>query len=174
MVVMGGFDPPPRVFQARALPTELHDHGAGPGTRTRINWFTKPAPILLGPAGTSGCVTSRRVVRMRSFVGVHDAQPLDGRSGVGGTTLKSVEPPVASALSSPTTSFSQIVPHRCISFLQVVREEGVEPSSQGPKPCVLPLDDSRVDDGGVNGYRPHYSWVEATRVSVNTLTPMEQ
>ena len=26
-------------------------------------------------------------------------------------------------------------------------------------------------DGGVNGYRPHYSWVEATRVSVNTLTP---
>jgi hypothetical protein len=25
--------------------------------------------------------------------------------------------------------------------------------------------------GGVNGYRPHYSWVEATRVSVNTLTP---
>ena len=25
--------------------------------------------------------------------------------------------------------------------------------------------------GRVNGYRPHYSWVEATRVSVNTLTP---
>lgn len=36
---------------------------------------------------------------------------------------------------------------------------------------VLPLDDSRVVDGGVNGYRPHYSWLEATRVSVNTLTP---
>src|SRR5580698_7850875 len=48
---MGGFDPPPRVFQTRALPTELHDHGAGPGTRTRINWATKPAPIPLGPAG---------------------------------------------------------------------------------------------------------------------------
>ena len=26
-------------------------------------------------------------------------------------------------------------------------------------------------DGGVNGYRPHYSWVETTRVSVITLTP---
>jgi hypothetical protein len=38
-------------------------------------------------------------------------------------------------------------------------------------PRVLPLDDSRVDGGGVNGYRPHYSWLEATRVSVNTLTP---
>ena len=25
--------------------------------------------------------------------------------------------------------------------------------------------------GGANGYRPHYSWLEATRVSVNTLTP---
>ena len=50
--VMGGFDPPPRAFQARALPTELHDHGAGPGTRTRINWVTKPAPIPSGPAGT--------------------------------------------------------------------------------------------------------------------------
>ena len=53
VVVMGGFDPPPRAFQARALPTELHDHGAGPGTRTRINWVTKPVPILLGPAGTA-------------------------------------------------------------------------------------------------------------------------
>jgi hypothetical protein len=53
-VVMGGFDPPPRAFQARALPTELHDHGAGPGARTRINWVTKPVPIPLGPAGTSG------------------------------------------------------------------------------------------------------------------------
>ena len=29
----------------------------------------------------------------------------------------------------------------------------------------------RMVVGGVNGYRPHYSWVEATRVSVNTLTP---
>ena len=29
----------------------------------------------------------------------------------------------------------------------------------------------RMDVGGVNGYCPHYSWVEATRVSVNTLTP---
>jgi hypothetical protein len=29
-------------------------------------------------------------------------------------------------------------------LLSVVREEGVEPSSQGPKPCVVPLDDSRV------------------------------
>lgn len=51
VVVMGGFDPPPRAFQARALPTELHDHGAGPGTRTRISWITKPVPNLSGPAG---------------------------------------------------------------------------------------------------------------------------
>lgn len=29
----------------------------------------------------------------------------------------------------------------------------------------------RIVVGGINGYRPHYSWVEATRVSVNTLTP---
>jgi hypothetical protein len=57
VVVMGGFDPPPRAFQARALPTELHDHGAGPGTRTRITWVTKPAPIPLGPAGM---ITPRR------------------------------------------------------------------------------------------------------------------
>ena len=53
VVVMGGFDPPPRAIQARALPTELHDHGAGPGTRTRINWVTKPVPIPMGPAGSS-------------------------------------------------------------------------------------------------------------------------
>ncbi len=53
VVVMGGFGPPSRAFQARALPTELHDHGAGPGTRTRIIWVTKPVPIPLGPAGTS-------------------------------------------------------------------------------------------------------------------------
>jgi hypothetical protein len=61
-VVMGGFDPPPRVFQTRALPTELHDHGAGPGTRTRIDWVTKPAPVLPGPAGTCGTawLTPRR------------------------------------------------------------------------------------------------------------------
>src|ERR1700722_10794225 len=52
VVVTGGFDPPPRVFQTRALPAELRDHGAGPGTRTRIDWVTKPAPIPLGPAGT--------------------------------------------------------------------------------------------------------------------------
>ena len=37
-----------------------------------------------------------------------------------------------------------IVSHESTSF-QMVREEGVEPSSQGPKPCVLPLDDSRAD-----------------------------
>src|ERR1700691_5473419 len=30
VVVMGGFDPLPRAFQGRALPTELHDHRAGP------------------------------------------------------------------------------------------------------------------------------------------------
>src|ERR1700722_4399761 len=31
-VVMGGFDPPPRAFQAHALPTELHDQkGPAPG-----------------------------------------------------------------------------------------------------------------------------------------------
>jgi hypothetical protein len=54
VVVMGGFDPPPRVFQARALPIELHDHAAGPGTRTRIDWVTKPVPILSGPAGIAG------------------------------------------------------------------------------------------------------------------------
>ncbi len=54
VVVMGGFDPPPRAFQARALPTELHDPGAGPGARTRINWVTNPVPIPLGPAGTAG------------------------------------------------------------------------------------------------------------------------
>jgi hypothetical protein len=29
----------------------------------------------------------------------------------------------------------------------------------------------RMVGGRVNGYRPHYSWMEATRVSVNTLTP---
>ena len=28
-----------------------------------------------------------------------------------------------------------------------------------------------MDNGRANGYPPHYSWVEATRVSVNTLTP---
>jgi hypothetical protein len=48
---MGGFDPPPGAFQARALPTELHDHRAGLGTRTRIDWATRPVPIQLGPAG---------------------------------------------------------------------------------------------------------------------------
>src|SRR6516164_4222250 len=52
LVVMGGFDPPPRVLQTRALPTELHDHGAGPGTRTRISWVTTPVPVPPGPAGT--------------------------------------------------------------------------------------------------------------------------
>ena len=57
---MGGFDPPPRAFQARALPSELHDHGAGPGTRTRIDWVTKPVPIPLGPAGTSAAVITPR------------------------------------------------------------------------------------------------------------------
>jgi hypothetical protein len=40
--------------------------------------------------------------------------------------------------------FQPIAFHMGTSF-QVVREEGVEPSSQGPKPCVLPLDDSRAD-----------------------------
>src|SRR5665213_973263 len=50
----------------------------------------------------------------------------------------------AMARFSGTTSWSRLLRMGCVSF-QVVREEGVEPSSQGPKPCVLPLDDSRAD-----------------------------
>jgi hypothetical protein len=73
VVVMGGFDPPPRAFQARALPTELHDHGAGPGTRTRINWITKPVPIPLGPAGIPSSRRSGSIVWKRSFVGLHES-----------------------------------------------------------------------------------------------------
>jgi hypothetical protein len=73
VVVMGGFDPPPRVFQTRALPTELHNHGAGPGTRTRINWITKPVPIPLGPAGIPSSRRSGSIVWKRSFVGLHES-----------------------------------------------------------------------------------------------------
>src|ERR1700722_13180600 len=142
---MGGFDPPPRAFQARALPAELHDRGAGPGTRTRINWVTKPAPIPLGPAGSSQVYIDDHAAS--SGLGPSSASTTRKRwtelSGVGGTTLNSVEPPVVFPLSSPTTSFSQSCRIDVPPFLQMVREEGVEPSSQGPKPCVLPLDDSR-------------------------------
>jgi hypothetical protein len=67
-------------------------------------------------------------------------------SGVIVTADNSVGPSfVAFALVSGTTSCSRLLRMGCASFL-VVREEGVEPSSQGPKPCVLPLDDSRVDN----------------------------
>jgi hypothetical protein len=69
VVVMGGFDPPPRAFQARALPTELHDRGAGPGTRTRINWGTNSALIPLGLAGRPFTSISRGVVRERVLIG---------------------------------------------------------------------------------------------------------
>ena len=64
VVVMGGFEPPPRAFQARALPSELHDHGAGPGTRTRTDWVTNPVPIPLGLAGIVPAlsITPRRPV----------------------------------------------------------------------------------------------------------------
>ena len=144
VVVMGGFDPPPRAFQARALPTELHDRGAGPGTRTRIDWVTKPAPIPLGPAGTSraALITPRHpgaVLRRRRC-----------RAGRARAHLASSRPRMHPSRNRSqrqcvfrTDELQAVLSHGGTSFL-FVREEGVEPSSQGPKPCVLPLDDSRV------------------------------
>lgn len=144
VVVMGGFDPPPRAFQARALPTELHDHGAGPGTRTRIDWVTKPAPIPLGPAGIFSGSRSRCVVWKGSFINLHESQR--GWSGVPryqhrGKVRRVVAGHVYAILGADECE--SVASHMSTSF-QVVREEGVEPSSQGPKPCVLTLDDSRA------------------------------
>ena len=143
VVVMGGFDPPPRAFQARALPTELHDHGAGPGTRTRITWVTKPVPIPLGPAGTSraAMITPRHPGAVRSSASTTRSGRTDESDDAYSAQLRRVVGR-AFTLSSGTTSFSRSCRIGAPPF-QMVREEGVEPSSQGPKPCVLPLDDSR-------------------------------
>ena len=43
--------------------------------------------------------------------------------------------------------------------------------SGGPRASCRWTTPGRMVVGRANGYRPHYSWVEATRVSVNTLTP---
>ncbi len=102
-------------FQARALPTELHDHGAGPGTRTRIDWVTKPAPIPLGPAGTSraALITPRRpeatlVERPRR------AATRTEESGVAGATSDSVGSSVAAFVAvSGTTSCSRLRRMEC-------------------------------------------------------------
>ena len=170
---MGGFDPPPRVFQTRALPTELHDHGAGPGTRTRINWVTKPVPIPLGPAGTSratvitphhpGAVLHRRRCR---------AGRAPGASCVVTTTSASAEESVAAdRVSSGPTSFrrpSRMEEPPFCSFGRKVSNPHLKDQNLASCHWTTP---EWVVVGGVNGYRPHYSWVEATRVSVNTLTP---
>jgi hypothetical protein len=142
-VVTGGFDPPPHAFQASALPTELHDRGAGPGNRTRNDWGTSPAPILLGPAGVRREESSGRVIRRWPFVSVDQVHLW--ANGLLGSTLADLARAVTGRVGAvlDNNECQAMSAHRCTSF-QVVREEGVEPSSQGPKPCVLPLDDSRM------------------------------
>ena len=62
----------------------------------------------------------------------------------------------------------------CVSF-RVVREEGVEPSSQGPKPCVLPLDDSRVDGRWKGQWVPPPLLVGGSHACIcQHLDPVEQ
>lgn len=73
--------------------------------------------------------------------------------------------------SSGTMSFSRSCcmespPFRCIG--RKVSNPRLKDQSLAPCHWTTP---ERMVVGGVNGYRPHYSWVEATRVSVNTLTP---
>ena len=173
VVVMGGFDPPPRAFQARALPTELHDHGAGPGTRTRINWITRPVPILSGPAG----ICSSGIAHAASSGGAPSSA--SGRrsrampeSGLAVTADNSVERSVAAAaLSSGATSLSRSCRMNAPPFRWFGRKvSNPHLKDQNLASCRWTTPE-RMVVGRVNGYRPHYSWVEATRVSVNTLTP---
>ena len=81
---------------------------------------------------------------------------------------------VVAALFSGTTSFSRSRRMVCASF-QMVREEGVEPSSQGSKPCVLPLDDSRVVGGWKGQWVPPPLLVGGSHACIyQHLDPMEQ
>jgi hypothetical protein len=173
VVVMGGFDPPPRAFQARALPTELHDHGAGPGTRTRINWVTKPVPILLGPAG---------IARAASFTPRPPAVlRLRTPRGAAAVCRNPVSPSRRISLSGRLTSTPLCSRERRVSADRVAwcvppfRWFGRKVSNPHLKDQNLASCHWTTPEwmmvGRVNGYRPHYSWVEATRVSVNTLTP---
>jgi hypothetical protein len=96
-------------------------------------------------------------------------------SGIAVTADSSVGASVdAFARFSGTTSCSRLLRMECVSF-QVVREEGVEPSSQGPKPCVLPLDDSRADGRWKGQWVPHPLLVGGSHACIcQHLDPVEQ
>ena len=170
VVVMGGFDPPPRAFQARALPTELHDHGAGPGTRTRIAWDTKPVPIPLGPTGTSRAA----VITPRRLGAVLHRRPRRAAAALKNpTTVQRTTPTSRRSLSrcrrERRASADRVASGHLLSNDSGGRCRTLISRTKTLRPAIGRL--PKVGDGRVNGYRPHYSWVEATRVSVNTLTP---
>lgn len=168
---MGGFGPPLRAFQARALPTELHDQGAGPGTRTRINWVTKPVPILLGPAG---------IARAALITPRHPELLLHRRPQGAAAACRNPASPVPrvtpSCRRSSRCSRARRASTDCVAWhVPPFRWFGRKVSNPHFKDQDLAschwTTPERMVVGRVNGYRPHYSWVEATRVSVNTLTP---
>ena len=173
VVVMGGFDPPPRAFQARALPTELHDRGAGPGTRTRIDWVTKPVPIPLGPAGTgrAAVITPRHpgavLHRRRRRAGRARAHPASSRPRMHLPRNRSQQTVCLPDRRASSGRRRMEEPPFC-SFGRKVSNPHLKDQNLASCHWTTP---EWVVVGGVNGYRPHYSWVEATRVSVNTLTP---
>ena len=109
VVVMGGFDPPPRAFQARALPTELHDHGPAPGLEPGSTGLQSQCPSRWArPA----LLERQRDHAASSGSGPSSASTTRSRrtpaSGVAGTSSLSVVPSVAAfGLSSGTTSFSR-------------------------------------------------------------------
>ena len=158
---------------ARALPTELHDHGAGPGTRTRINWVTKPVPIPLGPAGTSraAVITPRRPGavlhrRPRRAAGVHRESGVAGTGGASSSRRSPHSRRPRGRRASADRVRMEAPPFRW--FGRKVSNPHLKDQNLASCHWTTP---ERMVVGGVNGYRPHYSWVEATRVSVNTLTP---
>jgi hypothetical protein len=159
----------------RALPSELHDHGPvrysnpdqlGYKASAHPTGFGRHCRIGTYHAASSG-VDPSSVLRKR-----REQLPTSGFAGTAGNSVTSSV--ATSALLSRTTSFSRLCRMEYASF-QVVREEGVEPSSQGSKPCVLPLDDSRADSRWKGQWVPPPLLVGGSHACIcQHLDPVEQ
>jgi hypothetical protein len=111
--------------------------------------------------GTPSSATTRRKRRVTGW-------------GVAGTAGDPVGLSVCGSVLALATSCSRVCRMACVSF-QVVREEGVEPSSQGSKPCVLPLDDSRADGRWKGQWVPPPLLVGGSHACIcQHLDPVEQ
>ncbi len=158
-------------FRRALSPLSYTTLGPAPGLEPRSPG-EQPSAHPVGPgrhgpgrrdhAASSGGVPSSASTR-------RSRAPCRGMDGVSGTSV--VPTAAVGALSSGTTSLSRLCRMECTSFRWFGRKvSNPHLKDQSLASCHWTTPEW-VNVRRVNGYRPHYSWVEATRVSVNTLTP---